>query len=207
MYDDDEATQYDPNPWGARQRLIPLATFVPAPAPLAPPIVPAAVAYAAPIAYAAPAPMARAAAPAPIAPFARIAYAAAAPAPYAPAARVTLRVPALPMHPRRRARYAIPMFGLAAIVCLAFAYAMKPATIASQTASIATPAIAEPLDMSASGVVAEIAPAELPAIAKPAPRVASRVAHKPRASAKRRPIKIDASITSSPLGHLRPSRR
>jgi hypothetical protein len=156
----------------------------------------------------------------------------AAPIPFmspAPSPFITMRVPALPLHPHRRARLAVPMFGFAAVLLLALAYALKPATIVPETASIATPAMAEPLAMSAAGVVAETAPAELApaepaavAIAKPASALvghnarlertfdakpAPRAAQKPRAFAKRRPIKIDASITSSPLGQLRPSRR
>jgi hypothetical protein len=97
------------------------------------------------------------------------------------------------------------MLGFAAVLLLALAYALKPPTIAPQTASISNPAAVEPLAMSSAGVVAETAPAPVAAavIAKPA----ARAAQKPRAFAKRRPIKIDASITSSPLGQLRPSRR
>lgn len=161
MFDDD-ATEFDPNPWGACQRLKPRETFVVAPLALAAPR------FSVPVAFAAP--------------------------------PITLRMPALPMRVRRLGRYAIPLFGLVAVLCLAVAYAVKPARIAPlQAASVAIPAVVEPLAPSASGVVAETAPAQIE-IAKPA----AKIVHKPRARAKRRPIKIDASMTSSPLGHLRP---
>jgi hypothetical protein len=143
----------------------------------------------------------------------------------APSPFITMRVPALPLHPHRRARLAIPMLGFAAVLLLALAYALKPPTIAPQTASISTPAVVEPLAMSSAGVVAETVPAATTPVelAKPASALvghnarlerssfdvkpAPRAAQKPRAFAKRRPVKIDASITSSPLGQLRPSRR
>jgi hypothetical protein len=302
--DDNDATEYDPSPWGSRQRLLPLASFVAGPAPITAPPIPPAVAYAAPIAsmtyasialttplmhaaavarvsvavpmgHAAPkahaAPMAHAA---PIGPVMSAASSAAsigpamsvassaAPRPFmahspsatpspfmspapsaAPRPFITMRVPALPLHPRRRVHLAIPMLGFAAVLLLALAYALKPPTIAPQTASISNPATVEPLAMSSAGVAAETAPAATapaetapaetaPAetasaetarvdLAKPASALvhnaqlersfdakpAPRAAQKPRTFAKRRPIKIDASITSSPLGQLRPSRR
>jgi hypothetical protein len=91
------------------------------------------------------------------------------------------------------------MLGFAAVLLLALAYVLKPPTIAPQAASISNPAVVEPLAMSSAGVVAETVPA--------APTPVARAAQKPRVFAKRRQIKIDASITSSPLGQLRPSRR
>jgi hypothetical protein len=199
MFDDDnDATEYDPNPWGSRQRLLPLASFVAAPAPITTPPIPPAVTYAAPIApmtYASIAlttPLMHAASVAgmPVA----VPMAQAAPSPF-----ITMRVPALPLHRRRRARLAIPMLGFAAVLLLALAYVLKPPTIAPQAASISNPAVVEPLAMSSAGVVAETVPA--------APTPVARAAQKPRVFAKRRQIKIDASITSSPLGQLRPSRR
>ena len=148
MYDDDEYTQieedqatvFDPNPWGARQRVLPRATFVPAPrgAPPPPPMrVPASTP-----------PMPMASMPVmmlgPMAMGTGMAMGAAMPA-VSPMPFVAMPRPRFPEMPRVRrwarvssvlmSRYAAPIYLAVIVLSLGLAYLTKPSTHTSAHAS------------------------------------------------------------------------
>jgi hypothetical protein len=200
MFDDDDATEYDPNPLGARQRMVPRSTFrAVATSPNAGTVAPVVTPLFIPIVHAAPPPV-----PPSIA-RTSMTFDAIAPRPKFPTQPTNFI-----------ARFALPLSLAIVVVSLIFAYVLKPASKSTQPVAAAlapTPKLAieapvfidvkdepEP-DLAIAPL--EIDPIEEP-IAKPIAKAKSRGA-KPKAK-KRAPIKIDATDTASPLGRMRPKR-
>ncbi len=210
--DDDEATVFEPNPWGARQRVIPRAGFVPAPvrAKGTPPPLPvvASPVVAAPIAAPPRWPTLR-----------TIETIVPLPVAFAPPPVV-----AMPPRPRRQtfllSRYGAPLYLAGVVMCLLVAYVAKPSSRAhSAVPAAALTAVAQP-EMVVTPIPVVEAPAPVvpvvepvvepePEVVKPVKRTTPRVQKvaKPAIASrttKRRAIKIDAADTASPLGRMRP---
>lgn len=199
MYNDDEATEFEMNPLGARQRMLPTRTFLsriptPVPAPLEAP--PMAAAPAQPVLILPP----------------EIHYPDAVDEIISssmhalPAADSSVGMAALPIASRRFRWLAVPLVSLLALVVLGGAM-WQPNEMQAPSIAADIAATDEDVAPGSDQVTAseDPAPDEIIEVKKPAKRIARVVVAKPAKQIAKQPRKVTVN-TSTALGNLRPKK-